>query len=449
MTTAKTSILTTASGSPQVEPDADWIHRAVHGNYAERPFVEPPQEARIWSYTDRVSYRAGEAVALSVNTNAPRFAVSVIRDGADARTVFSESDLSGIWRETPDDCSVVGCAWPVSLTIETGADWPSGGYIVRTDAIVDGAVKDTHEHLFILTAHASADHGRRLLLIASTATWTAYNDWGGSNHYQGFCGPDGDRFSPILSVARPFAKGFVTLPSDAPRAVLADNPAMLSRPRYPHMEWAYANGYSKKYMSAGWASYDRHFVQWAEAEGYSVDVISQTDLHYHPEILEGYACVVMVGHCEYWSWKMRDAIDDYVDRGGKVARFAGNFLWQIRLEDTGTRQICYKHLAQAEDPLMQTGPRYLVTDAWETAVVGRPGAQTFGLNGSDGVYAGWSGCSPRGAKGFTIYRPEHWAFADTGLYYGDVLGSESRIFGYEVDGLAYEIRDGLPVPADP
>jgi hypothetical protein len=56
------------------------------------------------------------------------------------------------------------------------------------------------------------------------------------------------------------------------------------------------------------------------------------------------------------------------------------------------------------------------------------------------------GCAPRGARGFPIYRPEHWAFADTGLFYGDVLGAESHIFGYEVDGLDYTMRDGLPYP---
>ena len=33
------------------------------------------------------------------------------------------------------------------------------------------------------------------------------------------------------------------------------------------------------------------------------------------------------------------------------------------------------------------------------------------------------------------------------LYYGDVFGAASRIFGYEVDGLAYTFRDGLPYPA--
>ena len=30
-----------------------------------------------------------------------------------------------------------------------------------------------------------------------------------------------------------------------------------------------------------------------------------------------------------------------------------------------------------------------------------------------------------------------------------MLGAASRIFGYEVDGLPYEIRGGLPWPADP
>ena len=34
------------------------------------------------------------------------------------------------------------------------------------------------------------------------------------------------------------------------RAVLLDDPPINAEPRYPHMEWAYANGYSKKYMSS-------------------------------------------------------------------------------------------------------------------------------------------------------------------------------------------------------
>lgn len=425
------------------EGDEAWRREAVLGNYAERPCRAPPATARIWSYTDRLSYAPGDVVRLSVCTNAAHYGVACIRDGPAPQTVFRRDQLDGAWRDTPDDCSVTGCGWPESLEVPVG-NWPSGGYIIRTTA---GG--DMHEHIFIVRPGPGGDKRGRLLLVAATATWTAYNDWGGSNHYQGYCGPKGDRFSPVLSIERPFAKGFVSLPPDAPRAVLMEDPSIMSEPRYPHMEWAYANGYSKKYMSSGWASFERHFVLWAERQGYALDVISQTDLQYRPELLEGYPCIVLVGHDEYWSWEMRDAIDSYVERGGRVARFAGNFMWQIRLENEGRTQVCYKYLAREEDPVMRGGPRHLVTESWEAPEIGRPGAASFGLNATHGLYASWSGCSPRGAKGFPVYRPEHWAFANTGLYYGDVLGAASRIFGYEVDGLPYEIRGGLPYPADP
>ena len=53
--------------------------------------------------------------------------------------------------------------------------------------------------------------------------------------------------------------------------------------------------------------------------------------------------MVFVGHDEYWSWEMRDAVDAYIDSGGHCARFAGNFFWQIRLEGSaGDVQVCYK-----------------------------------------------------------------------------------------------------------
>jgi hypothetical protein len=72
----------------------------------------------------------------------------------------------------------------------------------------------------------------------------------------------------------------------------------------------------------------------------------------------------------------------------------------------------------------------------------------MGLSGAYGIYSGWSGCVARGSGGFTIYRPEHWVFEGTTLGYGDVLGAEARIFGYEVDGLEYEVRGGLPYPVN-
>jgi hypothetical protein len=51
-------------------------------------------------------------------------------------------------------------------------------------------------------------------------------------------------------------------------------------------------------------------------------------------------------------------------------------------------------------------------------------------------------------RGFPVYRPEHWAFTGTALSYGDLLGAVGHAFGYEVDGLDYVIRGGLPEPSE-
>lgn len=424
----------------------DDFHRpAVFGNYAERPALGAPSSARIWSYTDKISYEPGETVRVHVSTTAPSFDAVVVRDTASPETVLARRAITGSLRDTPGDCSVRGCGWPVAFEFKIPEDWRSAAYRLTTNA---GAAAE-HHHLFIVRPSMNAAGGpeRRLLLVAATATWTAYNDWGGSNHYEGITGPNGDQFSPVLSLDRPLARGFVLLPPEAPRVALAERPPMGARPRYPHMEWAYRNGYSKKYASSGWASYDRHFAHWAERAGYVVDIMSQTDLHFRPILIDRYPCLVFVGHDEYWSWEMRDAVDAYVDKGGRVARFAGNFMWQIRLEDEGRRQVCYKYRARTDDPIRAGDRGHLVTDSWEAPEVGRPGALTFGLNATRGLYAGWGGCVPRGARGFPIYRPEHWAFAGTGLYYGDILGADSHVFGYEVDGLDYVVRGGLAYPS--
>jgi hypothetical protein len=45
-----------------------------------------------------------------------------------------------------------------------------------------------------------------------------------------------------------------------------------------------------------------------------------------------------------------------------------------------------------------------------------------------------------------VHRPDHWAFDDTGLRYGDALGLDDTIVAYEVDGCELAMSDGVPVP---
>ena len=215
-------------------------------------------------------------------------------------------------------------------------------------------------------------------------------------------------------------------------------------PRYDYLHWAYANGYTRYYAAAGWASYELPFIRWAERTGFSVHVISQDDLERHPGCLDGYRCAVIVGHDEYWSRPMRDAIDAFVESGGGVARFAGNFTWQIRLGDLPDTQTCFKYLAREMDPLRDTDP-FAMTGAWEDPRVNHPGAATFGVNGLRGIYAGWGGMAPRAPRGFQVFRHDHWSLHGTGLGYADMFGDEAGIFAFEVDGLEYGFVDGCPV----
>lgn len=416
---------------------------AVFGHRYERPGLGGTR-AEIWCYTDAIAYPPGATVRLHVCSSAATYRLEITRDGARAARVLEREVRGGRWQDTPEQCSVTGCGWTPSLEFRVGEDWPSGAYRITLTAPGPEGDIGAH-HLFIVRPRAGA-HAQRILQVAASATWTAYNTWGGSNHYQGITGPGRNQYASTVSLERPWCRGFVTLPQDAPRVPLEANPPPGAALRYPHLEWAFANGYSNKYASAGWASYDRHFLRWAEEAGLAIDLASQHELHFNPEILDGYACVVFVGHDEYWSWEMRDAIDRYIERGGRVARFAANFMWQIRLENAGKAQVCYKYRARAEDPVYRSADPSRTTGSWEAPEAGRPGASTFGLNATRGLYAGWGGCAPRGVRGFPIYRPEHWAFAGTGLCYGDLLGAEGHAFGYEVDGLDYLIRDGLPEP---
>lgn len=404
-----------------------------------------PAHPELFIYTDKLSYAAGESIAVHASGTIGAFSIDIIETGAKPKLVERLTGLHAENVRAPRDFYAAGCSWPVA------ARWtpPSGleGRFLHFAAHAEtkDGVARWHDHgAFIRPGQNSK---APILLVASTCTWSAYNDWGGANNYQAAHPPEGFSFAPKLSMHRPWAPGFIWAPKGAPR-----KPHESALPgaivRYPPIEFAYARGLSKWYANAGWASYEAPFLAWLEQDGWSVDVASQLELHFHPALLDQYACVMFVGHDEYWTWEMREAVERFLERGGRVARFAGNFLWQARLENEGAVQVCYKHSARDSDPVASSQDARRTTTIWDDPIVGWPGSRTFGLNALYGLYAHVGAIAPRGAGGFTIYRPDHWAFAGADAHYGDVFGSAARILGYEVDGLDYTFRDGLPYPTE-
>ena len=143
-----------------------------------------------WCYTDRLCYAAGDSVILFAISTTSRVDIEVRSEALHRSRMLELKSVGSAWSDTDQAASVTGCDWPAIAEIKIGADWPSGAYrvSVRPCASTDGVECATH--LIIVRPAQRPDSGR-LLLITADATWNAYNDWGGSNHYEGVIEPGG------------------------------------------------------------------------------------------------------------------------------------------------------------------------------------------------------------------------------------------------------------------
>lgn len=391
----------------------------------------------IEGYADRLSYLPGETVVMACSTAAETFSAEIARVGAEREIVFEESGIPGGLQPTPPGASSSGCGWAESFRFPIPAGVRSGYYEVVLRA-VDSATGRLAEALAFFVVRPSADRVTpgAILLVLATNTYNAYNDWGGPSLYTG---------ATRVSFARPMAPGFLKKPEPHTRY---PNITDMDDPDHEHFrEWADLHRLARWSGSAGWHNWERVFVRWAEREGYTVDVAVNADLEFHPEVLDGYRLVLSVGHDEYWSWAMRDTLEAFIANGGNVAFFSGDSVcWQVRYENDGATMVCFKS-AYEHDPVFGTGQQHLLTTSWASKLLARPENYLTGVSFSRGGYIRMGRAVPRGSGGFTIWRPGNWAFAGTGLRYGDLFGVADCVAAYEVDGCELSISpdDGLPV----
>jgi N,N-dimethylformamidase beta subunit-like protein len=368
----------------------------------------------------------GATVALHVSSDAPAFDVTVTRDGAVPVEVWRATGCPAARHPTPVDASANGCDWPPAVEIPVG-DWPSGYYAVTL------ATGDERADAFLVVRAGDRDRAP-ILLTLSTATYDAYNDWGGPSLYTG-----GTR----VSMRRPMAPGFLVKP-EPHRRKMQPQP---DREGLWFFEWAEPLGLSVWSGGAGWWNWERAFVRWAEANGYRLDVAISTDLETVPGVLDGYRLFACVGHDEYWSWGMRDTLDAHLAAGGNAAILSGNTCyWQVRFDHDAGTMTCFKYRSD-EDPVIGTSEERTLTGPWSDRRIGRPETSTIGLTFTRGGYSRYGLGVPRASGAFTMRRPDHWLFEGTDLRYGDALGLADAIVAYEVDGCAMTTgADGLPIP---
>jgi len=380
---------------------------------------DPVGGRSIGAYCWPQSGAAGDSVDLMISGPSQPVRVEALRIGA-AEVCVAQWDVDIDEQPVPADCATEGCGWEPNLRIAVAAEWTSGFYLVRITA-AHGEVADA---FFVVRAAEPGD----TLLVLSTSTWAAYNDWGGPSFYTG---------NHESSQQRPLTRGFLDKP-DPHRWRVANVGDLPGREVAAHF-----SEYSVWSCAAGWANWERLFVRWAEAQGLALDYATSLDLHDRGDLLDPYHLYVSIGHDEYWSAAMRDQVEGWVERGGAAVFLSGNTaFWQVRFEE-GDRVVGYKN-DYLLDPVVGTDAETSVSTMWCDPLTRRPEAEMTGVSFSRGGYA-HTRSAPRGSGGYTVWRPQHWAFDGLGLRAGDIVGAEPVVVGYECDGTEMALVDGLPV----
>lgn len=286
-----------------------------------------PHKQRIWAYADRHSIRPGEAFRLMMSAGPDLAAltghVEIFRIG-----YYEHGDRQKVWQSDSfevkehglnNTAAALGPAWPAAVKVGRTARWRTGYHSV--DFIeADGTRHRDVAFIVVTSAQRKAD----VLIKLATATYQAYNRWGGHNFYL--------YESPDTLKGRPLGPFESDIPLNRGDMVSFDRPTTSE-----FWDWEY------------------YFVLWleqlAQEEGFSYAYATNFDLVRDPALTSDCRLFISVGHDEYWTKEEFDRTHERIFRQGGNTLFLGanTAYWQVRYADVGLPQgnegrqlICFK-----------------------------------------------------------------------------------------------------------
>jgi hypothetical protein len=329
----------------------------------------------IEGYADTTSAQRGDVVTLYVDTDAPTWTVEAYRmgwyHGTDGRLLWQAGPEPGR-RQPPrviDPATHMAEArWQPSLRITIGPDWFPGAYLLVLRSSLGGG------HYVPLTIRDDSSRAA-LVVIDAVTTWQAYNPWGGCSLYM--CPTlKGVKRATVVSFDRPYAHSF-------------------------------------NVGSADFIDHELPLISLAEQLGLDVTYLTDVDLDRDPARVTRHNGLISLGHDEYYSTSMRQALIDGRDVGVNLAFLGANAMYRhIRLEPSWDgrpqrREVNYRSL---KDPITTTEPSD-ATVQWRDPPDPRPEAAIVGAQ-----YV----CSPVSAP-MRLVDTSSWIYAGTGATDGELL----------------------------
>jgi hypothetical protein len=258
--------------------------------------------------------------------------------GSGARAVWKSKPVRITHWNTPLPAGavrLVETTWPVSLSMTVGQKWTPGFYLLIAKGL-NGRILSAQPLILRSPEGASA-----LMLMHSTLTWQAYNDFGGYSLYRG----PGSTITAIRA--------------NRSRIVSMDRPIVGSG----------AIHVARDALA---------FTQYLEKAGFDIDHVADTDINQWPSIATHYNGMVISGHAEYFTRRMFVTTMALRAKGTNLAIFGGNTAWwQARVEasPSGAERHIIVYRTATEDPIRD--PK-LLTVQWRDKRLGMAGALLTG-----------------------------------------------------------------------
>jgi hypothetical protein len=340
----------------------------------------------IRGYADATSIEFGGTVTLRVSTTAPTFVVSAYRigyyGGTGGRLVWRSGPTPGVIQpEAVVDAATKtwSAPWDPSLTVTTDASWPPGQYLLRLESSAGGT---SFVPLVIRDDGSHSD----LLLQSAVTTWQAYNGWGGASLYKGR-----DGRADVVSFDRPYT----------------------------------GNG------SGEFLGREYEFIYLVERLGLDVSYWTDVDLDQRGDLAPNHRAVVIPGHDEYYTVRMRERLEAARDAGVNLGFFGANNIYRrIRLEPSALgearHEVNYRNARR--DPMNGKDPAQ-VTTSFREAPAANPESSLIG---------NYYECNPVRAD-WVVGDPSMWMFDGSGFTAGEKVPG---MVGNEYD----RVTAGVPTP---
>ncbi|HET8910464.1 MAG TPA: choice-of-anchor D domain-containing protein [Ktedonobacteraceae bacterium] len=374
------------------------IENNLPGTTGWNDFAADSAPATLSGFGSKISVNHGESLDLYVTTTAPSFTIDIFRtgyyQGLGARLITSLGSFPGLHQAIPNPDPVTGMVsctgWTKTTTLTIPSTWVTGIYLAKLTS-------STGFSSFILFVVRDDGGNEDVMFQTSVTTSQAYNTWGGTSLY------NNDLTNKSLY---PY-----------PHATKVS----FDRPFNP----GDSNGAGHYFF------FEYYFVYWMESQGYNVAYTTNIDTDARPAELLKHKAFLSVGHDEYWSMGMRNAVQSAISAGVNVAFFSANTAyWQIRLEANSAGvadrvQVGYKDFATASSapgPDPQYGVNNsIVTSNWRDPFVNQPENGLLGVmyeQQEDKDYA------------YVVANASNWIYAGTGFKDGTSIPG---IVGYEYD----------------